>query len=78
MPCNMFATKLEMQLYKRLRGTGSEHFKKISKNLKKVLAKGIIPRYTIGALEGEHRNDSNKSDKELKKVLDRVEIIQYP
>ena len=57
----MFATKLEMQLYKRLRGTWSEHFKKISKNLKKVLAKGIIPRYTIGALEGEHKRAQTKA-----------------
>ena len=60
-PCNIFAIKLETQCLQGLQGSGSRYFKKISKYLKKVLAKGLVARYTIGALEGEHKRAQTKA-----------------
>ena len=60
-PCNLFAIKLEMQCLQGVQGSRKRYFKKISKYLKKVLAKGLVARYTIEALEGEHKRAQTKA-----------------
>jgi hypothetical protein len=61
-----------MQYLQAFRGSASRYFKKISKYLKKVLALWLVARYTIGALEGEHKRAQTKTLRKLKKVLDKA------
>ena len=38
----------------------------------------LVARYTIGALEGEHKRAQTKALRKLKKVLDKAKRVWYP